>query len=193
MLPNHKIVLIAAVDRNGAIGSQGTLPWHCPEDLRHFRNLTMGKVVLMGRKTADSLHKPLRDRVNLVLTRSGQYPRAGFIACKDMHAVRRALGQHGQRELWVIGGGELYRRFIKHAHVVHLTQLQVTVPDPDTWFPMAGLKTMRGCVSQSSKDPNVVFWTFTRVPVGTGRNRAGLCIEMDLNTVAAIWVPPSLR
>lgn len=188
-----KIVLIAAVDRNGALGAQGVLPWHCPQDLKHFRDLTTGKVLLMGRKTADSLPKALRNRVNLVLTRSGVYDRPGFIGVSNTRDINKALRDHGARELWVIGGGEIYRKYIKHASVVHLTQLNITVPNADTWFPMDELSDYHGCMVQGCIDPNVSFWVFNRDKIQSGRARDGVCIEMDLNQPSAVWVPPGLQ
>lgn len=156
-----KIVLIAAMDRNGAIGAHNQLPWRCPTDMRRFRALTMGRVCLMGRKTADSLPKPLRDRVNLVLTRDRTWSRPGFITVHDMRGVNKILKKFHQKELWVIGGGDIYRRFIKQASVVHLSIIDVDTPNPDTWFPVKALQRFKGMVLVPCTDPMVQMWVLT--------------------------------
>jgi dihydrofolate reductase len=181
-MPNNlKIVMIAAVDRNGALGSNGALPWVCPADLRHFRSLTLGKILLMGRKTADSLPKPLPGRINLVMTRSKDpYPRPGFITVRTWRDVRRVCTTHGHSEIWIIGGGQIYERYIRRADIVHLTMLDCTVPDADTWFPMRGLSKFKGCMVTPAKDPAVKFWVFTRDEVATGRKRPVGCMELHL-------------
>lgn len=99
-----QIVLVAAVADNGVIGRDGALPWRLPADLKHFRKLTMGHTVLMGRKTFDSLGKPLEGRDNWVLTRDSHYAPPGARIFHDLDAALRAA----PAELYVIGGAELY-------------------------------------------------------------------------------------
>lgn len=126
-----RIALIAAVDRQLGLGKDNTLVWHLPEDLRRFKQLTMGATLLMGRKTAESLGRALPGRTNLVLTRSGQVPYAG------MQAVTRlqdALEQTNGERLWVLGGGEIYRLALPLADEIHLTRVDAEF-DVDTWFP----------------------------------------------------------
>jgi dihydrofolate reductase len=163
-----RIIVIAAVGRDGAIGADGRLPWRCPDDLRHFRSMTTGKVLLMGRKTADSLPRALPDRINLVLTRNG-YDREGFIAVRDQRDVNMVLRRMGTRDLWVIGGGQVYHRYAPHAAVIHLTQIDMDVPDADAWFPMGVLRGYKGATAKPSTDPRIHFWTLTPNPIGTRR------------------------
>ena len=107
-----RIALIAAHDRRRAIGLDGKLPWHLPDDLQRFKALTLNKTLLMGRKTAQSLARALPKRRNLVLTRSGRVPFAGMEAVASLdQALTMATD-----ELWVIGGGEIYAQ-IGRAHV----------------------------------------------------------------------------
>src|SRR5690606_33015751 len=102
-----RVSLIAALDRNHAIGRGNALPWHLPDDLKHFKALTLGKPVLMGRRTAQSLGRALPKRTNLVLTRGGAVPFAGMQAVASLEAAIALAAGEGE-ELCVIGGGEVY-------------------------------------------------------------------------------------
>lgn len=127
-----RITLVAAMDRNRAIGVDGKLPWHLPDDLRRFKALTLGKPVLMGRKTAESLRRALPGRLNLVLTRSGRVPHAGMQAVASLaEALARAAGA----ELMVIGGGEVYALALPLADLLELTEVDTRLPSADAWFP----------------------------------------------------------
>ncbi len=120
------------MDRNRAIGVDGKLPWHLPDDLRRFKALTLGKPVLMGRKTAESLRRALPGRLNLVLTRSGRVPHAGMQAVASLaEALARAAGA----ELMVIGGGEVYALALPLADRLELTEVDTRLPSADAWFP----------------------------------------------------------
>lgn len=124
--------LIVAFDDNRLIGAQGQLPWRLPNDLKHFKALTLGKTVLMGRKTWDSLGKPLPQRDNWVLTRDPDFTAEGGRVFRDLH---QALAAHSQGELMVIGGAEIYRQALPLAQRLHLTRVHATVQGGDTWFP----------------------------------------------------------
>lgn len=125
------ITLIAALDRHRAIGHANALPWYLPDDLQRFKALTIGKTVLMGRKTAVSLGRALPKRHNLVLTRSGQVPFEGMQA---VATVDEAVSYAGN-ELLVIGGGEIYALTLPLAQQMHLTYVDVELPQADAWFP----------------------------------------------------------
>lgn len=163
-----KIILIAAIDRNGAIGYQGGIPWSCPRDMRHFATLTAGKILVMGRRTAESLTKPLAGRVNLVLS-SKPYVRPGFVWVRNKWDINHQVRIHGQSEIWVIGGGVLYGKYINTADMVHLTVLDIAVPNADVYFPMRGLGGYKGMMINTCPDPGVQFWTFTRAPIRSSR------------------------
>jgi len=124
--------LVAAVDRNLAIGRDNQLPWHLPDDLKRFKALTLGKPVLMGRKTAESLGRALPKRVNLVLTRSGVAPFAGMRAIASLD---EALDMAGDAELMVIGGGEIFEATLPLASRLHLTYIDTVVTGADAFFP----------------------------------------------------------
>ncbi|QBG97052.1 dihydrofolate reductase [Xanthomonas oryzae] len=130
-----KLSLIVALDRNNAIGRDNDLPWKLPDDLKRFKALTLGKPILMGRKTAQSLGRALPGRLNLVLTRSGLVPFDGMQAVASVaQAVERAV-QDGAQELCVIGGGEVYRLTMERADVLAVTEVDTAVDDADTHFP----------------------------------------------------------
>lgn len=130
-----KISLIAAMDRNLAIGKDGALPWHLPDDLKRFKALTVGKPILMGRKTAQSLGRALPGRLNLVLTRSGRVPFDGMQAVASLAEARRIAQASGADELCVIGGGEIYALALPLATQLHLTLVDAEVVNADAFFP----------------------------------------------------------
>lgn len=129
-----KLSLIAALDRNRGIGRDNAMPWHLPDDFRHFKALTLGKPILMGRRTAQSLGRALPGRLNLVLTRSGQVPFEGMQAVASVEEARRIALEAGADELCVIGGGEIYRLLIDQASDLYLTWVETEVA-ADTFFP----------------------------------------------------------
>lgn len=138
------IALIAALDRNKAIGFDNQLPWHLPDDLAHFKALTTGKTLLMGRKTAESLGRALPNRRNLVLTRSGQVPFAGMQAISSLDEAL-AIDQ----ELMVIGGGEIYALALPFAQQMHLTHVATELSQADTWFPQFNIDAWLETASQN--------------------------------------------
>lgn len=130
-----RLSLIAALDRNRAIGKGNALPWHLPDDLKRFKKLTLGKPVLMGRKTAESLGRALPGRQNLVLTRSGRVPFERMQAVASLDAALRAADHGGAEEVCVIGGGEIYMLALPSATHLHLTYVDTVVDGADAFFP----------------------------------------------------------
>lgn len=131
-----ELVVIAAVARDGAIGRGGDMPWHLPADLKHFRRLTQGHPVVMGRKTWESLpprFRPLPGRRNVVITRNAAWSDAGAEAAPSLAAALALLA--GADKVFVIGGGELYAQALPLADTLELTEIDATVPDADTHFP----------------------------------------------------------
>ena len=129
------LVLIAALDSTGAIGRDNDLPWRLPDDLKRFKALTLGKPVLMGRRTAESLGRALPGRVNLVLTRSGAVPFEGMRAVASLDAALQQARELGAQALYVIGGGEVYALCLPLARRMHLTHVETEVSDADAYFP----------------------------------------------------------
>ncbi len=130
-----KLSLIAALDRDGGIGRDNGLPWRLPDDLKRFKALTLGKPVLMGRRTAESLGRALPGRLNLVLTRSGRVPFDGMQAVASLPQAMALATQAGALELCVIGGGEVYALALPQADVLHLTHVDTVVEGADAHFP----------------------------------------------------------
>ncbi|MXV09133.1 MULTISPECIES: dihydrofolate reductase [unclassified Xanthomonas] len=130
-----RLSLIAALDRANAIGRDNDLPWRLPDDLKRFKALTLGKPVLMGRKTAQSLGRALPGRLNLVMTRSGQVPFADMQAVVSLQAAIDAAREAGATELAVIGGGDIFALALPLAEVLYLTHVDTVVDGADAYFP----------------------------------------------------------
>lgn len=137
-----RVSLIAALDRNHAIGRGNALPWHLPDDLRRFKALTLHKPVLMGRKTAQSLGRALPKRANLVLTRGDAVPFPGMQAVTSLDAAIALAAAEGG-ELCVIGGGEVYALALPLATRLHLTHVDTAVEGADAFFPHLDLHRWR--------------------------------------------------
>lgn len=127
-----RISLIAALDCNRAIGRDGAMPWHLSDDLKRFKALTLGKPVLMGRKTALAIGRALPGRTNLVLTRAEVAPFPGQLV---VHSLDEAVALAGDSDLCVIGGGEVYALALPRATQLHLTEIDTAAFDADTFFP----------------------------------------------------------
>ena len=128
----HTISLIAAMDRNRVIGLEGDLPWHLPNDLKWFKRCTLGKPVLMGRRTWESIGRPLPERRNIVLTTNAEFTAEGATV---VHSLEQALDAAGDaEEVMVIGGGVLFAETITFASRLYLTVVDGEFSG-DTWFP----------------------------------------------------------
>jgi len=126
------ISLIAALDRNRVIGRDNKLPWHLPNDLKHFQELTYGKPVIMGRKTYESIGRPLPDRTNIIVTHDPDYRADG---CIVVHSPADALQSAGSApEIMVVGGEAIFREFLPLADRMYLTYIDASVGG-DTYFP----------------------------------------------------------
>lgn len=132
-----RIALIWAMARNRVIGYRNTLPWRLPVDMQHFKALTTGHPVLMGRKTFESLGRPLANRVNVVITRDPGYAPTGCLVAHSLDQAIELAQQHlaadGQ-EIFVIGGADLYRQMLPRADRLYITQVEAKV-EGDAQFP----------------------------------------------------------
>ena len=135
------ISLIVATAHNNAIGRGNELPWHLPQDLKYFKSVTLGKPVIMGRKTFESIGKPLPGRTNIVVTRQTNWHVAGVMVAHDLpSAIALANELNGESaqpkdELMVIGGAEIYKHALPLANRVYQTKIDVSVSDADAYFP----------------------------------------------------------
>jgi dihydrofolate reductase len=131
-MANAAVELVVAVAENDAIGRANQLPWHLPADLRHFKALTIGRPILMGRKTYLSIGKALPGRTNWVLSRSSEFAPAD---CKVVRSFEEARsGAYAESPLMVIGGAEVYGLCLSQAQRIHLTLVHTKVTDADTFF-----------------------------------------------------------
>lgn len=141
---SKRIGLIWAEARGGAIGRGGTMPWHLPEDLAHFKRVTLGAPVIMGRRTWESLpdrFRPLPGRENIVITRNASYEASGATVRSSLGSAiaRLDLGDDSDTHtVWVMGGGELYRSALPLADELWVTRIGMDVPDADTFAPEIG-------------------------------------------------------
>lgn len=131
-MSDAEIVFYLARADNGVIGSGDALPWHLPPDLKRFKAMTMGKAMIMGRKTFESLGGPLPGRRHIVLTRNAEWEAEGAETC---HSAREALNHAGDAdEMAVIGGGEVFALLLPYADRIELTEVHVS-PSGDTLAP----------------------------------------------------------
>ena len=127
-----KLALIVAMDEAGLIGKDNDLPWRLSADLQYFRRVTMGKPIIMGRKTHESIGRPLPGRDNIIITSDTQYQAEG---CIVTHSISEALKQCKQvEEAMIMGGASLYKQCLPLVDIIYLTQVHATLKF-DTWFP----------------------------------------------------------
>ena len=165
-MPKPILTLIAAVARNGVIGIDNRLPWHLPADLKHFKALTTGHTVIMGRKTWESLpakFRPLPGRRNIVVTRNAGYQAEGAVVTTSLQA---ALAAAESGEAFVIGGAELYAAAMPLANRLQLTEIDASV-EGDTWFPAIDHHQWRESAREAHRDEaglDYAFVTYERPP-----------------------------
>lgn len=156
------ITLIAAVARNGVIGSANALPWHLPEDLKHFRQLTTGHAVVMGRKTWESLpakFRPLPGRLNIVVTRNAGYVAPGATVVTSLEAAHKVGA--GGTALFVIGGAELYAHALPLAQRLELTEIDAEFAG-DAYFPAVDRSQWREVARETGVGADGLRYAFVR-------------------------------
>ncbi len=127
------IILIAAIGENNELGKENGLLWHLPDDFKRFKKLTSHHFLIMGRKTFESLDGPLPDRVHIVLTENRSYGKTGAVVVYSMEeALRKA---ESKKDVYIIGGGEIYSLALEHADKMELTRVHGSFPEADTFFP----------------------------------------------------------
>ena len=148
-----EVVLVVAVARGGVIGRDGALPWHLPADLAHFRRLTLGRAVIMGRTTFESIGRPLPQRLNIVLSRREGFGAPGVEVVSGLGQAYRLAAAHGGPAM-VIGGAAVYAQTLADASTVELTEVHADLPRaPRT--PRAGSKQCSGAAAAAGR------WTRT--------------------------------
>ena len=159
-----RLSIIVAMAKNRTIGVHNTLPWRCPEDLKHFKALTMGHHMIMGRKTFDSIGKPLPGRTTVVVSRN---PGLSIAGCLVAHSLEQAIAAcAGDDEIFVVGGAELYAQAMPLVDTLYITEIQQDV-EGDAHFPAFDKtiwkETAREVRSQETPQPlNYHFVTYQR-------------------------------
>ena len=132
-----KISLIASIGKNNELGFKNQLIWHLPDDLKNFKKITSGHTIVMGKKTYESIGKPLPNRNNIILARDYDYKADG---CVVAHSIEEVLDLiKNEDETFIIGGGEIYKLFLPLANKLYLTQVNASL-EADTYFPKFNLK-----------------------------------------------------
>lgn len=123
---------IVAMDQHDVIGHDGQMPWSLPNDLKHFKEITMGHTVIMGRKTFESIGRPLPNRTNVVVTRNQDFHHEGIIIEHDLDEIPK---KYDREDAFIIGGGELYKALLPYVKRLYVTRVHATF-EGDTMFPM---------------------------------------------------------
>ncbi len=182
-----RVIVVAAVGSNGVIGVRGDLPWRIPADLRRFRSLTMGSTLVMGRRTFESIGRPLPGRRTIVLTRQPDWRADGVTVT---HSLDEALRLAGDADVFVVGGGEIYALALPLAQRLELTEVE-QAPDGDTLFP--AIEASAWVVAERRQQDGFAFTTYHRAtPVAgsvAGRRAEPVTVrqpgEMDNDSIPA--------
>lgn len=155
-----RLAVIVAMARNRVIGKQGTLPWHIPEDLKHFKRVTTGHAVIMGRRTYESIGHPLAKRRNIVVTRDES---AAFSGCETASSLNEAVEEARSTDdcPFVIGGASLYEEALPRATELHITAIDRDV-EGDTYFPAQELSEFELIENRAGDTPDVTFLVYRR-------------------------------
>jgi dihydrofolate reductase len=160
------ISIIAAMSRNRVIGKDGAIPWHIPEDLRRFRELTLGHTVIMGRKTFESIGRPLDGRRNVVVTGQNNYTREGTLV---VHSLMEAIESSApDSELFICGGSEIYRQALPLCAKIYLTVVDLDI-EGDRYFPPVPADGFREVSRETiSESPPARFIIFEKTVSAAG-------------------------
>ena len=156
------ISAIVAVGNQNVIGKDNDLPWYLPADLKYFKKTTLGRHLIMGRKCYDSIGRPLPKRTNIVLTRNPFFTGTGLLVAHSLEEALQLAADNGEEEVMILGGGEIYRQSMDQWDRLYLTQVDVDVPDGDTFFPELDMSQWQ-LVSEEAHAPddrNAYAYTF---------------------------------
>jgi dihydrofolate reductase len=167
------VTVVAAVAANGVIGRDGGLPWHLPDDLRHFKRLTRGHVLVMGRRTFESIGRPLPDRTTIVVTRRPDWGAPGVLTAPSLPEALSRAGEIDP-EVFVAGGQEIFRLALPVADRMVLTRVDQR-PDGDTVFPPVDWASWRAVAREAYDDFEVVSYERAADPAG----RTGEKVAVD--------------
>ncbi|NCU42576.1 MAG: dihydrofolate reductase [Candidatus Moranbacteria bacterium] len=136
MKKSIRLSMIAAIGKNRELGKNNTLCWNIPEDMRYFHTITRGHVVVMGQKTFESIGKPLKERINIVLSHDENFsPQGVFVVRNKKEALELAYKKEKRGEVFIIGGAMIYKLFLKEVERLYLTYINAFFPKADVFFP----------------------------------------------------------
>lgn len=153
-----KLSLIVAMATNRTIGINNQMPWHLSADLKKFKKITMGQPIIMGRKTFESIGRPLPGRQNIIISRDLQYQQQGCLVFNDLDSALQSCT--GSDEVFVIGGATLYAATLARAERLYITEIQ-QVFDGDTWFPEIKQEQWREVAREDINDDNSVDFNYS--------------------------------
>lgn len=161
------ISIIVAAAENNTIGRDNWMPWRLSDDLKRFKSLTMGRTVIMGRKTGESLKKPLPGRTNIIITRNPDFRMEGFKIVNSLEEALTLARQMNETEAFVIGGGEIYRQAWNKADTLYLTRVHTEI-DGDTHIPTVDAENWREIehsnhTADDKNEYDYSFITYTRL------------------------------
>lgn len=147
-----KVCIIAAVSENDAIGAKNSLLWDLPEDLKHFKDITLGHPVIMGRKTFESLNKkPLPGRTNIVITSDKNFQQKGVISVNSLEAALKVAKKMDRDEVFVIGGGKVYEEAMEFAEYLYITEVHREYSSATVFFPKISSKKWKLVKEEETK------------------------------------------
>jgi len=151
-----EVILVAAIGENGEMGKNNQLLWHLPGDLPRFKKLTMGSPIIMGRKTFDSIGRPLPGRLNIVITANPDWQAADVMACSSIDEALSTAKEHDSDKAFIIGGGQIYKLFLAYATKLELTEVD-DAPVADTFFPFFSSQDFKETARQTITDTKPTF------------------------------------
>jgi len=158
------VSVIVAAAENGVVGVDNSLPWHLPEDLKYFKRVTLGKPIIMGRKTFDSIGRALPGRLNIVLTANAEWQSKGVVVASSIDQALKLAQAEKTDKAFVIGGGQIYTLFLPYASTLEMTEVYDT-PVADTFFPNFSGGQFKEVQRQSITDstPKFDYVTYRKV------------------------------
>lgn len=157
-----KVSIIAAVAENGVIGRKGKIPWHIPEDLKRFKKITTGHHIIMGRKTYESIGRPLPNRTNIVITRNKDYKAKGIKTVSSLNEALKIAKKEGEKEAMIVGGAQIYKEALPFADKIYLTKIHHKFSG-DAYFPKISLLKWKKVYSKKypKSSKNKYSYTFS--------------------------------
>lgn len=150
-------IVVAIAEKNRAIGKDNKLPWHIPEDLKRFKEITTGHPIIMGRRTYESIGRPLPNRTNIIVTKNKDFRAENCVVVNSLEEAIKKASEIDQEEIYIIGGGEIFKQALPYTDKLYLTLVQGDI-EGDVFFPE--YSEFNKTISQSSHESNGYSYTF---------------------------------